>query len=589
MSTDDAPQTTIRVTKDVGELVGADGRAYDLAAGDVVELPSDNADVLLDKDAAVPVETPPGSGADTGSEEPVIFNGPPEPVVDDEGIRLQFPTDEGRQEAPTAIQGVDLGTWVCQQCGVTTYAGVENGEFVDPYCEGCEKNGPFKHDGPGDGLSADDRQAALRAGRMWYPPAGISDEGYTDLWDDVRSFLYDHWDAGNGDDASAIYAGLTAYTLSTWVRPNLEFVPHLMLMGKTTGGKTRLLNTLSRVSYRAMVSASATPASMFRLIDGYNVTYYISEYHGLHPDTRRDLDNVVRSGQKRGEKVTRAEPTADGHEPMTFDPFTHVAIATQYEPDDDIVNRCIQVRSSTANRDMPAILDEDRARALRDRLLYARFRLLESEEWADAEAAAYQYLADRNIDGRTREKLLGLLTVAFIWDRIQEFAPFVDDIVEQDREAAADSEDALVVEAIRDLAFEEIGNTAVLGDADPFGAVEIPYSDIADRYEDMTGTEKSSAWIGHVRKRLGFEKKRTRDCTVIIDPDLGPKLQELCKDLNLGWEALEAHNVVEELPEDEQYSGTCSECGERRSTHRHVTEGYHLCNKCAKAIEDAES
>jgi hypothetical protein len=361
-------------------------------------------------------------------------------------------------------------------------------------------------------------------------------------------------------------------------------------MGKTTGGKTRLLNTLSRVSYRAMVAASASPASMYRLIDAYNVSYYISEYHGLHPDTRRELDNVVRAGQKRGEKVTRAEPTASGHEPMTFDPFTHVAVATQYEPDDDIVNRCIQVRSSTADRDMPATHDEKRACDLRDRLLYARYRLLDADEWDRAEAAAYDHLADRNITGRTREKLLGLLTVAHVWDRVDEFSPFVDIVVEQDREAAADSEDALVVEAIRDLAFEHVGDTAVLGDGDPFAAVEIPLSDIADRYEDMTGTEKEPAWVGHVRSRLDLEKARKRDGTVISDPDLGPKLQDLCKDLNLEWDPLEAHRAVGELPDDDKGKAAagCSECGrDRLLTHRYIGgHGGRVCEQCAADLAE---
>ncbi|PSQ32660.1 hypothetical protein BRD05_09915 [Halobacteriales archaeon QS_9_70_65] len=46
------PRTTVRITDDVGEVVGADDRDYDLGAGTVVTLPEPNADVLVDKDAA---------------------------------------------------------------------------------------------------------------------------------------------------------------------------------------------------------------------------------------------------------------------------------------------------------------------------------------------------------------------------------------------------------------------------------------------------------------------------------------------------------------------------------------------------------
>lgn len=471
-----------------------------------------------------------------GGDETVTFDGPGEPVICDDGaVEIFTPRDDGR-----GFDQKSLGTWECQRCGALTTvpptkSHIAANELPEPTeCEGCERQGPFIHAGD---LTEQDVQAALRAGDIWHPPSSISDEGYADLWADVRAFIFDHWDAKEDE----IYHGLTAYALSTWVRENLTFVPHLMLMGKTTGGKTRLLNTLARVSYRALVSASATPASMFRLIDSYNVSYYISEYHGLDPDARRELDNVVRAGQKRGEIVTRAESTSTGHEPQVFDPFSHVAVATQYEPDDDIVNRCIQVRSSAANRDMPATFDEDRARSLRNRLLYARYRLLESDEWDAAEREAYGYLEKQGIDGRTREKLLSLVTVAIVWDRLDALRPFVEEIVTQDREAAADSEDADVVRAIRDAAHYHVSNVTVIAD-DPYSAVKIPYSDeetgggVVERYETMTGTEKTPSWLGHVVKRLGLEKERTRDGTVIADPDLRPKLQDLCEELNIAWD-----------------------------------------------------
>jgi DNA replication factor GINS len=46
------PRTTVRITADVGEIVGADDRDYDLGPEDVVTLPEPNADVLVEKNAA---------------------------------------------------------------------------------------------------------------------------------------------------------------------------------------------------------------------------------------------------------------------------------------------------------------------------------------------------------------------------------------------------------------------------------------------------------------------------------------------------------------------------------------------------------
>jgi len=47
---------TVRITDDVGEIFGVDQREYDLSTDDVVTLPADNADPLVERDAAEPLE-----------------------------------------------------------------------------------------------------------------------------------------------------------------------------------------------------------------------------------------------------------------------------------------------------------------------------------------------------------------------------------------------------------------------------------------------------------------------------------------------------------------------------------------------------
>jgi hypothetical protein len=68
-----------------------------------------------------------------------------------------------------------------------------------------------------------------------------------------------------------------------------------------------------------------------------------------------------------------------------------------------------------------------------------------------------------------------LLTVAEVFGRIDDLTRFVEIVVEQDLEATADSEDALVVKAIRDAAHHAVGEVTTLG-SDPYSAVTIPYS-----------------------------------------------------------------------------------------------------------------
>jgi len=52
----DIDRKTVRITDEVGEIFGVDQREYDLSTDDVVTLPADNADPLVERDAAEPLE-----------------------------------------------------------------------------------------------------------------------------------------------------------------------------------------------------------------------------------------------------------------------------------------------------------------------------------------------------------------------------------------------------------------------------------------------------------------------------------------------------------------------------------------------------
>jgi len=54
---DDIERTTVRVTKEVGEILGTDNREYYLYEEDVVTLPKQNANILVEKGAAVTVDS----------------------------------------------------------------------------------------------------------------------------------------------------------------------------------------------------------------------------------------------------------------------------------------------------------------------------------------------------------------------------------------------------------------------------------------------------------------------------------------------------------------------------------------------------
>ena len=514
------------------------------------------------------------------------FSGPAEPVVTEEGDRYILRPDKSNDRINW--ETFRLGEWECQRCGSTQYLGLDrNGDLQEPHeCPGCERQGPFIHDGE---LSDAEIEMTMQAGQQpdstWFAPSEVCEERHCKLWDDIRAYLKQHW--ATDDDTN--YDLLTAWAMSTWFRPNLDFSSHLMLGGRTTGGKTTLLNTLARVGYRTIVSADATSSSMFRMVDEYNITYLVSEYHGLEQESQRMLDNVIRAGQKRNEIVTRSEqgPTG-GYVPKSFNPFTHAAVASQYTPDDDIVNRCIQIHSSAPDEPMPLGYDEETAKDIRNRMLYERWRLHDSEEWDEAFEQAVAYCDEHDITHRTREKVVSLLTVAILWDKQDAFESAIDLITEDDAEAAAQSDDANITLAIRDLANENIEDSSpVLGkDEDIWSEMKIYNSDITRLFNDLTGRDVSPRWMSHRVRNLGFNMDRDRDGSHIRDDNLKERLERLCDTYGFDlYETVPEGRIIREMPGEDWFEGVCDECGEKKTMRFKHTDGYTMCVECGSSFE----
>lgn len=499
------------------------------------------------------------------------YSGPPEVILSEnsEKLGLAIPSTHG-----DTINTVELGSFKCERCKTVNKVPVTYGDDVEhPYeCESCEREGPFTH----IGLEDTNMSVDALANPMWKPPAGYTDEGYSSLWDDVKDYLHTHW----ATREPYMYEGLTAFAMSTWVRDNFDFLPHMMVMGKHETGKTRLLNTLANVSYRAVVPVSTTPAAMYRTIDDYDTSFFISEYHDLDYEIQNEVNAVIKGAQKRNEIVLRAEPTNDGYNPVAFRQFTHVAIGTQFSPPDDIISRCVLVKTHPADRDIPMKLAD--ATDLRSRLLYARYRLLNSDEWKTAEYAAKDYLDDRGIKGRLREKLLCLVTIAELWDRVDAIEPFVDVMQHEAEKASADSEDADAIRALMEVAFDELTTQNQLDEnANPWNAVQPLQRKVVQVFEDMTGREISSRKFTEIRKRLDLESSKGRDGVIIDDDELDVKLRRLADENNIPWQSAPVTKEIHEIPDTEREDGLCSLCGrDTVLSYHNVAEGHYMCNRC---------
>lgn len=452
-------------------------------------------------------------------------------------------SDGGRLEAvvPTAngmgITSIGLGEWTCQRCGTDVNAGIVHDgdrEIPEPgECPGCERKGPFKHRVE-ERTSSQEWRSIATPSPVWQPPTDVDpDADFGTVFDEVRDYIYTHWDAPDSSP-EGLYDGLAAYAMSSWLRDDLDFAPHLLVHGSHETGKTRLLNTLTNVSYRAVNTASASPAAIYRGIDGMNLTMYISEYHDLADETQTEVDAVLKAGQKRGETIMRAEEQqGGGYGVGRFDPFSHVCIATQFEPRDDIVSRCFGIRTKPSSRDVPLTMES--AEGIRNKLLALRLRTVGSAEMEEAKRQAEITLSRMGVEGRTAEKVLGLLAIGELSDR--DLTEFVEWAGQADIDDDEDTEEAVFLQAAIDEAFVKIAEMGKHGEspADDWSDLELKLSDICERFNRSADRDVSPRYITEIRKRMGIGKTRHRDGTYVTEDGLKKELEDYAENYGIDW------------------------------------------------------
>lgn len=577
-------------TEDVRAGGGAPDKRTDVSRSDK-DAPSEPDREWLGTDFEVDTAMFNGKLNFSGDPEPIVVNGQPMVFVPKGAMDKSDPS----MDLPFTL--VEFGEFACQRCGASTKMPVTDEGIQEPYeCGSCERQGPFQH----VRISLSKAQEFLDAlDLIQWPvtyagvkPGSDSDaefdmkatvESFDNLWTDVKDYITTYWKGENEmyDDV------LTAWAMTTWFRPNLDFGSHLLTMGRTTAGKTRLLKTVARASYRGVVMTKATEAALRRAVDRHQVTPFMSEYQDLSREVQKQVDAFIKGGQKRDEvALVSEESRAGGYDASAFELFSNVGIGTKFNPADDIINRCIEVKAKkelAVPERFLGIKDED----IRNRLFIARMHYAGSPEWDEAYRQSNEWCLDNDILGRTREKALSLLTVAHLFGAEDRVKPIIEWMDEQDDDAAANSTEANIIRAIRNLANKQLaekGVTTALGE-DEWADLKIPYSEIVRHYNRITGEDRTNSWFGHQMSNLDIETETKYDGTYVHDPNLQSRLSDLCDAYSLNLtDADVIEQPTKEIVVDDDESlpyGECSDCGKGEELRfKHVVTDNLLCFEC---------
>jgi hypothetical protein len=163
---------------------------------------------------------------------------------------------------------------------------------------------------------------------------------------------------------------VAAFVLATWFADRFSVVPYLSICGPPESGKTTLLRLLHCLCRRAIHASVVAPAWLYRSGAQVRATLLIDEADFGRDQTSRDLQRLLRGGNRQGGRVL-----CNG---KAFDNFGPKVIASRVPLDDAaLVSRNINIVMTPPDRDLPS-LGLDAEEKLSDALqpMLEMFRLL---------------------------------------------------------------------------------------------------------------------------------------------------------------------------------------------------------------------
>ncbi|MEM2690342.1 MAG: bifunctional DNA primase/polymerase [Nitrososphaerota archaeon] len=332
-------------------------------------------------------------------------------------------------------------------------------------------------------------------GVVTLPPAPDEVDS-AELWgrvrDYIRRYIY-HED-------KRIYEVLTAFAFWTYFYDKNPWTCYLFILGPYGSGKTRVLEVLSRLCYRAVHSSILRGPSLFRTIEKMgSLTLLIDKRHGY--EWHEDVLDLLTTGYRNNGVVIRSETTRDGIKLKKFRTYCAKVIASADEASEDIMQRCVRIMMMRAPSPPPKRLDDDGARMIRAGLLYLRLN-------NNVEISGEEY---RSIYGDARaEEIyspLGAMAKMFNPDAVEIINSYFRD-EEQLRADELRSSDAALILSALSVIIEETPN-----DAPEF----ISTGQIVNALNNSITPQR----VGRIMKSFGFKPKSNgRERGYIIDLNL---------------------------------------------------------------------
>lgn len=196
----------------------------------------------------------------------------------------------------------------------------------------------------------------------------------TELIAEIQQHIHHYLDVSPEFEIFSSY-----YVLLSYVFDRVHTLPYLRALGDTGSGKSRFLDIIGGLCYRAsIVSGSITPAPIYRMIKRWRGTLVLDEADFKDSDEKNEVVTILNCGFEKGRPVIRCD--ANDCDKLLFLPtFAPKVFATRYTfKDKALESRCLtEILTQTRRTDIPVVLGEkyfEARRVLRAKLMMFRVK-----------------------------------------------------------------------------------------------------------------------------------------------------------------------------------------------------------------------
>ncbi len=434
-----------------------------------------------------------------------FFRGPPEVVLNGH-LKIITPSS-GETNKGEFLEEVKIGTFKCKYCDAETFVEQEKGKYAEPlFCDNCQRKGQFKPLFPKDLMKP-----------AWKLPYSALECSAWGVYEDVYNFIKEYLILKENE-----YHIMTLWILATWIGDDFNSCGYLLFVAPKESGKSQAMQVLHHLAYRALVTVSVTPSSLFRGIELWKMTLLIDEAeYQVRQDTEsgQALYGCLNGGYKRGSYALRTE--GESRIPMTYDVYGFKAIASTKIFLPTLESRSIII-NMTQGKPKEILIDEDKGTMIRSKLLYFRFSTL----------GKLKRVQPKSTSGRLIEMFTSLYTTAQIFKEGEG----IKSVIDHDGLIKILDEKMRELESRRNLEEEESSEALVLNAITEVLAKDVLYSNYPDLIflKDIANflgwtKDHSTGDIGRILKGMGIKTKRRMNGTVIEykKQDVADRIKEM--------------------------------------------------------------